>query len=151
MRREAPPYPDYVSKTMDPEFNKFLRNVAKPELEPLGFKFDGKRRFTKVGHKGNELIIEYQVGTRAMQGRFAVNLISGERFERLAMIKPTLISKLVNRLFGDSNPWWKGIFLPKDNWWKISPSQKEMDSILGKTVADLKSYGIAWLDSAENR
>lgn len=131
---------------MGPEFNKSLRKVAKPELESLGFKFDGKRRFTKVDRRGNEQIIEYQVGTRAMQGRFAVNLIAGERFERLAMIKPTVMSKLVNKLFGSVDPWWKAIFLPKDNWWKISPFQKEMDSIVGESVADLKSYGISWFD-----
>lgn len=131
---------------MGPEFNKSLRKVAKPELESLGFKFDGKRRFTKVDRRGNEQIIEYQVGTRAMQGRFAVNLIAGERFERLAMIKPTVMSKLVNKLFGSVDLWWKAIFLPKDNWWKISPFQKEMDSIVGESVADLKSYGISWFD-----
>jgi len=36
-------------------------------------------------------------------------------------------------------------FFPKDDWWRISPFQKEMDSIINKTVADLNSYGIAWL------
>lgn len=134
---------------MGPEFNKSLRRIAKPELESLGFKFNGNRRFTKADNKGNELIIEYQIGTRAMQGRFTVNLISGERFERLAMIRPTLLSKWVYKLFGDYDPWWKGVFLPKDNWWKISPFQKEMDSTIGKTVTDLKSYGITWLESTE--
>ena len=134
---------------MGPEFNKSLRKIAQPELESLGFKFDGKRRFTKVDREGNEQIIEYQVGKRMMQGRFAVNLISGERFERLATIKPTIMSRLMNKLFGDFDPWWKGIFLPKDDWWKISPFQKEMDSIVGESVADLKSYGISWFDCEE--
>lgn len=120
---------------MGPEFNKSLRKIAQPELESLGFKFDGKRRFTKVDREGNEQIIEYQVGKRMMQGRFAVNLISGERFERLATIKPTIMSRLVNKLFGDFDP-----------WWKISPLQKEMDSIVGESVADLKSYGISWFN-----
>ena len=136
---------------MGPEFNKSLRKIVKPQLELLGFNFDGKRQFTKVDESGNELVIEYQVGTRGMQGQFAVNLISGERFERLAMIKPTLMSKLVNRIFGDFDPWWKGVFLPKDNWWKISPFQKEMDSIMGETIVDLKSYGLAWFDIENER
>lgn len=134
---------------MGPEFNKSLRRVAKPELESLGFRFDGKRRFTKTAPNGKEVIIEYQVGIRGMQGRFTVNLVAGERFERLAMIKPTFLSKRVHRLFGDYDPWWKGLFLPKDDWWAISPFQKEMNSIMGKTVAALKSYGITWLDSGE--
>ena len=131
---------------MGPEFNKSLRKVAKPEIESLGFKFDGKRRFTKVSHNGHEQIIEYQVGTRATQGQFAVNLISGERFERFAMIRPTLMSRLVNWLFGDYDLWWKGIFLPKDDWWQINPFQKEMDSIIKSTVADLEVFGISWFD-----
>lgn len=134
---------------MGREFNKSLRKVAKPALEPLGFMFDGKRRFTKADDNGGEQIIEYQVGTRATQGRFAVNLISGERFVRLAMIRPTFMSKFVNWLFGDYDPWWTSFFLPKDDWWKISPFQKEMDSIVIKTVADLKSYGIAWFGSGK--
>ena len=134
---------------MGPEFNKSLRRVAKSELESLGFKFDGKRRFTKIGPNGNELIVEYQVGTRFTQGTFTVNLICGERSERLAMIKPTYLSKWVNKLFGDYDPWWKGIFLPKDDWWKISPFQNEMDSIVGETVAELTSYGLAWFGSTE--
>lgn len=130
---------------MRPEFNRSLREVAKPQLKSMGFKFDGKRRFTKADKNGRKQIIEYQVGTRTMQGWFAINLISGDRAIRLAMIRPTLISKFVNWLFRDYDPWWKGIFFPKDDWWRISPFQKEMDSIINKTVADLNSYGIAWL------
>jgi hypothetical protein len=132
-----------------PEFNKSLKRVAKLELEPLGYLYDGKRRFIKTTPEGKQLIIEYQVGVRAMQGRFAVNLLVSEEFERLATLRPSLMSKLVNRLFGDYDPWWKGILLPKDDWWEISPVQKEMDTIIGKTVTDLKSFGINWLEEAD--
>lgn len=136
---------------MGPEFNKSLRTVAKPdELESLGFEFDGKRRFGRIGENGEQQIIEYQVGSRAVQGRFAVNLISGERYERLAMLRPTFMSRIANRVFGDYDPWWKVLFMPKDDWWKISPFQKEMDSIIVNTVVDLKSYGIFWFDSENN-
>ena len=131
---------------MGPEFNNSLRNVAKPELALLGFEFDGKRRFSKIGQNGEKQIIEYQVGIRSAQGTFAVNLISTDRQVRLAMIRPTLMSRFVNWLFGDYDPWWKELFLPKDDWWKISPFQKEMDSIVMSTVSDLKSFGIAWFE-----
>ena len=134
---------------MHPEFYKSLKHVAKPALDSEGFTFDGKRRVTKVSANGAELVIEYQVGVRAAQGTFTVNLIAGDNFVRLAMIKPSLLSKWVKKLFGEYDPWWKGIFLPKDKWWQISPFQKEMDSIVGKTVAELKSYGIAWFESRE--
>jgi hypothetical protein len=59
------------------------------------------------------------------------------------------MSKLVERLFGGYDPWWKGIFLPKDDCWEISPFQKKMDSIIQKTVANIKSYGISWFDRGE--
>ena len=131
---------------MGPEFNRSLQKVAKPELETLGFEFDGKRRFTRINNNSEEQVIEYQVGTRALQGRFTVNLISGKRFERLAMIRPTILSRIANRVFGDYNPWWKGLFMPKDDWWIISPFQKEMDSIIENTVSDLKSFGIIWFN-----
>ena len=134
---------------MSAEFNKSLRRIAKPALESVGFNFDGKRRFTKIGYDERELVIEYQVGIGTMQGEFTVNLIVGESMERLGMIKSTLLSKAVNKLFGDYDPWWKGVFLPKDKWWKISPFQEEMDSIVGKTVAELKEYGIAWIERRE--
>ncbi len=129
------------------EFDKSMRHIAKPTLETEGFLFDGKRRFIKTGANGVELIIEYQIGLRGAQGTFTVNLIAGDEFERLSKIRPTLFSKKVNRLFGKYDPWWKAILLPKDRWWKISPFQKEMDDILRKTLADLRSYGIAWLES----
>ena len=132
---------------MRSEFNKSLRNIAVPVLEAEGFLFDGKRRFTKSGANGVELIIEYQIGVRGAQGSFTVNLFAGDEYERLSKLKPTPVSKIVTRLFGEYNPWWRDIFLPKDKWWEISPFQKEMDAILRKTLADLKSYGIAWLES----
>lgn len=133
---------------MGPEFDRSLRCVARPALDAAGFEFDGRRRFVKVDAQGEGLVIEYQVGVRAMQGRFAVNLIVHGRTERLAMHRPTLMSRLVERLFGDYDPWWKGIFLPKDDWWRISPFQKEMDAVVAKTVKDLEAYGIAWLENA---
>jgi putative methionine-R-sulfoxide reductase with GAF domain len=86
------------------------------------------------------------LGVRAAQGTFKINLIFGESSERLNMIKPTLLSKLINSIFGNYDPWWKGFFLPKDKWWKISPFQGEMDLILSKTVKELKAYGLPWLE-----
>ncbi len=131
---------------MGPEFNKSLRKVAVPKFKSLGFNFDGKRRFRKQHNQNIEKIIEYQVGTHSMSGKFTINLIVGNSYQRLAMLKPTLFSKFINWLFGNYDPWWKGLFLPKDNWWKISPFQKEMDAIIEKTIKDLESFGISWFE-----
>lgn len=131
---------------MKKEFDNSLKNVVQPALEKHGFFFDGKRQFIKEGKNGRKLAIEYQVGVRAAQGTFTVNLILGESSERLNMIKPTLLSKIVNTILGEYEPWWKCIFLPKDKWWRISPFQNEMDSILSKTVKELEDYGLSWLE-----
>jgi len=135
---------------MRKEFDKSLNAIARPALEKHGYTFDGKRKFIRKIENRKELVIEYQVGIRAAQGTFTVNLIDGNEFERLSMIKPTLLSKIANRVFGQYDPWWKGIFLPKDKWWKISPFQKEMDSIVEKTVKELEAYGISWLEGRGN-
>lgn len=135
-----------VGIVMGPEFNKSLRKVTKPKLESLGFKFNGKRQFTKIDENGAERIIKYQVGVRAIQGRFAVNLFSEMRCARLATLRPTIVSRLANSLFGDYDPRWKGVFLPKDDWWRIDLFQAEMDSIVKQTVDNLKSFGISWFD-----
>ena len=131
---------------MKKEFDNSLKSVVQPALEKHGFFFDGKRQFIKEGKNGRKLAIEYQVGVRAAQGTFTVNLILGESSERLNMIKPTLLSKIVNTILGEYEPWWKCIFLPKDKWWRISPFQYEMDSILSKTVKELEDYGLSWLE-----
>lgn len=131
---------------MRKEFDKALKVVARPVLEKYGYTFDGKRKFIKKNKNGSECIIEYQVGIRSSQGIFTVNLIVGEKSERLNCIQSTWFSKLVNKVFGLYDPWWKDIFLPKDKWWEISPFQKEMDSIIRKNTIELEKYGIAWLE-----
>ena len=132
---------------MHKEFDRSLARIAKPILEEYGYNFDGKRRFKKRTTDGEDLVIEYQIGIRSAQGTFTVNLIARGTTERLSMINPTPFSKFVNRIFGNYDPWWKGIFLPKDTWWRISPFQEEMDAIMKKTVIDLKAYGVAWLEA----
>ena len=131
---------------MKKEFDNSLKNVVQPALEKHGYYFDGKRQFIKEDKNGEKLVIEYQVGVRAAQGTFTINLILGESSERLSMIKPTFLTKIINTIFWKYDPWWKGIFLPKDKWWKISPFQNEMDSIIFKTVQELEAYGLSWLE-----
>lgn len=134
---------------MRQEFNKSLKSIAKPILEKYGYFFDGKRKFIKKNN--NTFIIEYQVGIRSTQGTFTVNLIFGDKQERLSCVNPTLFSKIVNALFKQYDPWWKGVFLPKDQWWEISPFQKEMDSTIKQTTNKLESYGIDWLENKMKR
>jgi len=131
------------------EFDKALKQIAAPALAEHGYLFDGKRRFTKEGPDGEPLIIEYQVGVQGAAGTFTVNLVKGNELVRLHRLNPTWFSTLVRGLFGDYDPWWKDVFLPKERWLRICPFQKEMDSIVMETVKALKVYGMGWLEGGE--
>lgn len=65
----------------------------------------------------------------------------------MRMVKPTRLSGWVNRLLGHHDPWWKGLFLPKDRWWKMSPLEADMNAVVEETVNELEAYGIAWLEN----
>ena len=125
-------------------FDKSLRSVAKPALEIHGFKFDGRRRFNRA-QNGKEVGIEFQLGQRFMEGKFTVNLVIGEKTDRLGTIRETRFSRFVNRLFGSFDPWWKGIFLPKDKWWNLSNSESQMDKSILEAVACIEKHGLPWL------
>jgi hypothetical protein len=129
-----------------PEFDKSLRAVARPALEKHGYAFDGRRRFVRQTGSGKDLVIEFQLGVRSAQGRFTVNLIAGDQRARLAMLRPSPAARVVERLLGDRDPWWKGIFLPKDRWWPVSSRQPQMDAAVGETIAAIEAYGLSWLE-----
>jgi hypothetical protein len=125
-------------------FDKALRRVAKPALEAHGFKFDGRRTFRRDAD-GKSIGIEFQLGTRFMAGRFTVNLLNGERFARMGTVRETRWSRFVNRMFGTYNPWWKGILLPKDKWWKLRATEARMDATLRQVVVMIEEHGLPWL------
>jgi hypothetical protein len=62
------------------------------------------------------------------------------------MVRPTRLSRALDRILGEHDPWWKGVLLPKDRWWRISAVQAETDAAVGKTVAALDAYGLSWLE-----
>jgi hypothetical protein len=125
-------------------FDKALRRVAKPALEGHGFKFDGRRTFRRVAD-GKNVGIEFQLGTRFMHGRFTVNLLTGEKSARLGIVRETRWSRFVNRMFGTYDPWWKGILLPNDKWWKLRATEARMDATLRQVVAMIEEHGLPWL------
>ena len=130
--------------TLSSHFDKSLRKIAKPALEKYGFIFDGRRRFNKI-QNGKAVGIEFQLGQRFMAGKFTVNLVMGEKNIRLGIIRETRFSRFVNRLFGNFDPWWKGVFLPKDKWWKLSKSESRMDGSISEAVTCIEKHGLPWL------
>lgn len=126
-------------------FDKSLRSVAKPVLEKHGFKFDGRRKFSRTLN-GKEIGIEFQLGQRFMKGKFTVNLTIGEQTYRLGIIRETPFSRFINRMFGNFDPWWKGIFLPKDKWWKLSNSETQMEKTIMEAIVCIEKHGLPWLN-----
>lgn len=127
-------------------FEKSLRSVARPALERHGYAFDGGRRFVRQAESGEDLVVEFQLGVRSAEGRFTVNLIAGDRWARLGMVRPTRLARAVGRLLGDRDPWWKGILLPKDKWWPIRAEQTAMDAVMAETLAAIEAYGLSWVE-----
>jgi hypothetical protein len=132
---------------MKKQIERSLNNIAKPHLQKWGFIYYGKNKFIKKGDSDDDQIIEYQFGKKYLNGIFTVNLICGNKLVRLNMIRPTFLSKVMNRLLGEKETWWKGIFLPKDKWWNISSDQNKTDAIIQKTIIDLDSFGIKYLEN----
>lgn len=132
-------------RTMSVIFDKSLRSVAKPAFEKHGFKFDGRRKFSCILN-GKDVGVEFQLGQRFMEGKFTVNLTIGEKMDRLGIVRETHLSRFINRMFGNFNPWWKGIFLPKDKWWKVSKSEAQMDRTILEVISCIERHGLPWLN-----
>lgn len=132
-------------KQTTPLFNESLRNLVQPALQRRGFAFDGRRRFSRTEH-GQTAIIEFQIGQRFMDGRFTINLMCDEKFQRLGLVRDTPWSRLIERLFGGFNPWWKALFLPKDKWWRLGTSATSTDKQVLAALHCLETYGLRWLE-----
>ena len=130
---------------MRPVFDKSLRKVAKPALEQHGFAFNGSRDFVKqLG--GKEVKVSFQLGQRGMAGKFTVNLIIDGESERLGCVRLTKWSRAIDLLFGKYDPWWKGIFMPKDKWWKLDEFDAYMNQTMRKVLLMLEKQGLPWLE-----
>jgi hypothetical protein len=135
---------------MSSVFDKSLRTVVKPALEKHGFKFNGRREFNRT-RNGQDVGIKFQLGQRFMQGEFTVNLAIGEKFARLGTVRETNWARFVNRVFGARDPWWKGIFLPKDKWWKLCDTETRMEETLRQVVEMIEQHGLPWLERSTSQ
>lgn len=82
-----------------------------------------------------------------MEGKFTINLICENTTVRLGVIRQTPFSRMVNRLFGNFNPWWKGLLLPHDKWWKIGITENDMKKSFNKALQCLENHGLMWFCS----
>jgi hypothetical protein len=151
-------------------FEDSIRRVIDPELETLGFQYDGLRVFRRFSGNRTE-IIEFQKGEGSMTGSFCVNLgiytsEDAARFgdapqasssqvgycshwDRIGRNRKTRLSNIASALFGPLRGSWKEIFLPRDCWWKISQDPKEIEDLLNRVKDQITEEGLRWFQVVE--
>ncbi len=148
-------------------FSRALRSVVRPGIQARGFVFDGSRTFRRVMPGGDVAqIINFQLGQRSLEGKFAVNLgvyVRGEvganpdeltaekafeyhcstpRRTRLGTLIPARIPALENV------PLLGALFGPQDVWWVFSDDPARTEASLRTAVDVLERHGYSWLDGA---
>lgn len=154
--------------------DKAIEKIAAPVLEPDGFRYGAKRTFRKVGATTCR-IINFQVGTRWMAGKFTVNLgvycpefflydgkppplqeacewncLPGFR-ERLGKLAKSPWTRLWTGFLGPSeDAWWKEILYGShDRWWRFSADEEQTNTSVRKALALIKTVGFPWLDDRD--
>lgn len=147
-------------------FDEGLRAIVRDPLKSHGFAFDGSRTFRRPLEGSPAVqIINFQLGQRSLQGKFAVNLgvfVPGElkvydpgfrperpteyhcameRRERLGRTIPGRIPSLAEV------PWLGFFFGPRDVWWKFSEDPVRTQRSLETALGILEKHGFAWLDA----
>lgn len=151
------------------EFDRQLLAEASPFLVSAGFVAGADRIFRRaVEHEGTHSIqiIEFQIGSRSMDGQFTVNLavfnlqhlpahwhkIEGEPES------PDCMSDLVQRLgfFRSPQPTlldrlFKRQLTPHDHWWMLSAHRPKMQSAIREVLLLISTSGFDWLQSETSR
>jgi len=148
-------------------FDQALRSAVRDALQGQSFVFDKRRTFRKVIGGGAAVqIINFQLGQRSLQGKFAVNLgvyVPGDlavnppdlkpedaleyhcapgRRERLGRLIPRPLPALQHV------PWLGALFGPKDLWWPFSEDTRLTETSIAAALDTLRQYGFRWLDAA---
>ena len=139
-----------------------------PFLATEGFTYDRRHRtFRKEARECTQLI-NFQVGTRSMEGLFAVNLgIYHPKYredpdsvspkvpeechclirERLSVLRDTMLTSIFrSRLtrIETSLKWW--LTTATDLWWTFSENSSETQRSLTAVLDLLRRKGLTWLD-----
>lgn len=148
------------------QFDRQLRQVIGPALEAAGFFGEPLRCWRReVRHEGtqSQQIVEFEVGTLALEGLFTANLgifnidhlpshwpaVAGPPHPRHCL--PGLSVRL-DRLAPRAGPNWLARMLrrkaePGDTWWHQVESAYGMQRCLQGVLRELDVYGLTWLDS----
>ena len=142
-------------------FDQALRRLAVEALQAEDFRFDRKRTFRRAVGPAVQ-IVNFQLGQRSMEGRFAVNLgvylpgdalgtapdlapdqameyhCAPQRRERLGRLLPRRLPALQDL------PYVGLLFGPKDVWWPFSEDARATEASVARSLAALREYGLPW-------
>jgi hypothetical protein len=157
--------------------DRAVRAVARPALEAHGFRLDGTRTLRREDlAKGTCRIVNVQVGTRSMAGRFTVNLgvYSPELFlgpgtaprlneaepwhclpgfhERLGRLMVSAWTDRWTRILGPSgDAWWKDILYgARDRWWGFSEDEGHTFDQVRRAIDHVRGVGLRWLEGRDD-
>ena len=131
-------------------FEWALREVVKPELAKIGFRPTGGRRFRAIKGDGATWEVEFQLGVRALEGKFTVNLMVQEpnskspTIVRIGSVRQSWRSRFLARLFPSPRSIWRTLLGARDLWWPLTPFEHEARTSFSSVVAILLSDGVAW-------
>ncbi|MEX0939657.1 MAG: hypothetical protein WDZ59_17465 [Pirellulales bacterium] len=149
------------------QFDRQLKAIAAPEMDRHEFVFDGRRTFRRdVRHDPSPYIqiVEFQIGTKSLSGRFTVNLgVYNESYQPedqkradgpLQPSPAQCMSDLSDRLGYFCDPprgfWSRLLRLPSqpphDYWWPQHENDRKMQSVLRQVIDCIIHRGIPWLD-----
>lgn len=145
-------------------FNDCLREIVKPNLGNLGFKFDNSRTFRRIRDNAIEAeIINFQLGLRSLEGKYTVNLgvyqlndnnttklekalphdCNCEAESRIGALIPPKIEFLKN------TPVLGYFFGSPDKWWKFSNDHVSTRTNLEIVNKYIIRFGIPWLQNTK--
>ena len=144
------------------EFDRQVARVFAPVLVAHDFGADGRVfRSPRVGpgQEGLVLVVDLQVGVRALAGRFTVNLgvfdpalwpsaslaprehdCHPELRQRLGLLLPPARRGLLGRLLGRAVG-------PRDVWWPQAEDAGRMARTLAEVAALTVAHGLPWLEA----
>ena len=152
------------------ELEKSISTEVSPVLRQEGFVFDRRMRTFRRQVGSCFQIINFQLGTRSMEGHFTVNLgiyhpvyredpnsecpeFPEESHclirERLSLLRDTTLTKIFRHKFKQVDSflkWW--LTTPTDVWWKFSEAPGQTRNSMAAVLTLLQARGLPWLEAA---
>jgi hypothetical protein len=135
-----------MSKLATSCFNEAIISIAKDCIKKHGFKYSGKRKFLMLK---NDIYFgfEFQLGQRANEDKFTVNIVVGDDNYRLGFLRKNLGTKITELFKLDERKLLARVICPGDKWWKIDAWNLETSPSVKHACKLIENIGIPWLQS----